>query len=252
MWTLRKILAGCLDPIVLIFVILLVAFILLLCHLHRTGLVLMAVGLLGLLVLSLPFVPNHLLSALERRYSPVATPKPDVRWVLVLGAGMVYDKRLPADMQLNAASTLRLVDGVRLYKQLPHAKLVLSGGKTIDEKLETTFRRDVARMLSVPDSALVTMPSALNTQQEARFAKKIIGDAPFYLVTSATHMARSMALFKAQGMQPIAAPANFIVRQGRRPLFRQIVPSSSNFVKMTIYFYEKVGVFWAWLRGYLY
>ena len=40
-------------------------------------------------------------------------------------------------------------------------------------------------------------------------AKKI-GQTPFILVTSAGHMPRSMAVFEAQGMQPIPAPTEFI------------------------------------------
>ncbi|MDF1759332.1 MAG: ElyC/SanA/YdcF family protein [Coxiellaceae bacterium] len=245
MWTLRKVLTSLfLDPLNVAFLVLLVAFVLLVMHWHRSGLTLMAIGLFGLLLLSLPEIPNRLLSQLERHYAAVMEPDPKIQQVLVLGAGMIYDKRLPGDMQLSAASILRLVEAIRLYKKLPEAKLILSGGKTIDEHQEAKVREKLAELLAVPEADIVLLPPAKNTDQEARFASKIVKDQPFYLVTSAAHMRRSVALFKKQGLQPVAAPSNFIVRLGKKNPYRYYIPNTGNLVKTYIYLYETIGFYW--------
>ncbi|MDF1796937.1 MAG: ElyC/SanA/YdcF family protein [Coxiellaceae bacterium] len=250
MWTLRKVLTSLfLDPLNVAFLLLLVAFVLLVMHWHRTGLALMAIGLFGLLLLSLPEIPNRLLSQLERHYAAVLEPDPKVQQVLVLGAGMIFDKRLPGDMQLSAASIIRLIEAIRLYKKLPDAKLILSGGKTIDEHQEAKVREKLAELLAVPEKDIVLLPPAKNTDQEATFAEKVVKDQPFYLVTSAAHMRRSVALFKKHGLQPIAAPSNFIVRLGKRHPYRFYIPNTGNLVKTYIYLYETIGFYWYKLTG---
>ncbi len=250
MWTLRKVLTNIfLDPLNVTLIILCVAFVLLLLHCYRSGLTVMAVGLFGLLLLSMPQLPNYLLSHLERHYSAVLEPDANVHQVLVLGAGMIYDKRLPGDLQLSAASVIRLVEAIRLYKKLPQAKLILSGGKTIDEHQEAKVRERLAEMLAVPETDIELLPPARNTHQEARFAKKIVQDKPFYLVTSAAHMRRSVALFKKMGLQPLAAPSNYIVRLGKRRAYLSFIPNTGNLVKTYIFLYETVGYYWYKLTG---
>ncbi|MDF1655624.1 MAG: ElyC/SanA/YdcF family protein [Coxiellaceae bacterium] len=250
MWTLRKVLTSLfLDPLNVAMILLLIAFIFFVLHWHRTGLTLMAIGLFGLFLLSLPEIPNRLLSQLERHYAAVIEPDPTIHQVLVLGAGMIYDKRLPGDMQLSAASILRLVEAIRLYKKLPEAKLILSGGKTIDEHQEAKVREKLAELLAVPEKDIELLPPAKNTHQEARFASKVVQQQPFYLVTSAAHMRRSVALFKKQGLHPVAAPSNFIVRLGKKNPYRYYIPNTGNLVKTYIYLYETIGYCWYRLTG---
>ncbi len=236
---------------VIIFIMVLVSFIFLLCHWQRTGLTLLALSLLTIVLTGLPFLPNALLGDLEQQYSAVHKPDPKVHWIVVLGAGMVYSQRMPADMQLSTVSTLRLMEAVRLYKSLPDAKLILSGGKTVDQYWETQFRQRVANLVGVPDEDIMSLPAARNTHEEAEFTAKILSDQPFYLVTSASHMPRAMRLFKKQGLHPLAAPSNFIVRTGRRHWYHWCIPSASSWIKLSIVFYEKIGLAWATLRGYV-
>ena len=43
--------------------------------------------------------------------------------------------------------------------------------------------------------------------------KEIVGKDKFILVTSASHMLRAMALFRKQGMEPIPAPTDYMVKE---------------------------------------
>ena len=72
---------------------------------------------------------------------------------------------------------------------------------------------------------------------------------PFALVTSASHMSRSMALFRKQGLNPIAAPTEHIVKYHQRRDPRYYLPSSGSMVVINRAIHEYLGRAWAWLRG---
>ena len=79
--------------------------------------------------------------------------------------------------------------------------------------------------------------------------KKIVGDNKFILVTTASHMPRSMALFKKLGMQPIPAPTDHAMkrRQGIHP--GVFFPNSGKIRNAELVFHEYLGLAWAKLRG---
>ena len=52
-----------------------------------------------------------------------------------------------------------------------------------------------------------------DTKDHPKFIQKIVGNDRFVLVTSASHMPRSIALFKKHGMNPIPAPTDYLVKE---------------------------------------
>jgi len=71
----------------------------------------------------------------------------------------------------------------------------------------------------------------------------------FILVTTASHIPRSVALFKKLGMQPIPAPTDHSMkrRQGINP--GVFFPNSGKIGNAERVFYEYLGLAWAKLRG---
>lgn len=51
-----------------------------------------------------------------------------VKWIVVLGGGVVSDTRLLANNQSLCSSLARLVEGIRIHNNLKGSKLILSGG----------------------------------------------------------------------------------------------------------------------------
>ena len=98
----------------------------------RTGPVLVILGGLWLLTMSCPLTGFVLLHSLEVQAGPYADPKElqrhNVRYVVVLGGDLRPGKLTPAD-RVACSSLVRLMEGVRLWKELPESKLVLSGGR---------------------------------------------------------------------------------------------------------------------------
>ena len=130
----------------------------------------------------------------------------------MLGGGHVSDPRLPANSQISAAALGRVVEGVRLYKAIPGSKLLLSGGAVFDPVPEAEVMARIAVLLGVKPQDISLEPDSRDTADEAEIIAKMIGRERFILVTSASHMPRSMALFRKRGLQPIPAPTDFQVR----------------------------------------
>jgi len=194
---------------------------------------------------------NILLKSLEYKYPPVlnSTNIADVRWVVVLGGGHTSDSALPMTSQINEGTLVRLVEGIRLHKMFPGSKLILSGGAVFDPVPNAKVMADVASILGVEERDIVLESESKDTKDEARLIKEMVGDDKFVLVTSASHMPRSMELFEKQGMKPIPAPTDYMVkeRQGISPAM--FYPSATGIIKAERAFYEYLGFAWAKLRG---
>ena len=75
-----------------------------------------------------------------------------------------------------------------------------------------------------------------------------MGKDRFILVTSASHMRRSQALFRKLGMDPIAAPTDYeSTGQGLR--LSDFYPSVGELHKADLALHEYLGLAWAKLRG---
>ncbi|MCJ7818734.1 MAG: YdcF family protein, partial [Syntrophales bacterium] len=171
------------------------------------------------------------------------------KWIVVLGGGHVSDPSLPANSQISPAALGRVVEGVRLYKVIPGSKLLLSGGAVFDPVPEAAVMAQVAGLLGVKPEDIVLESDSRDTAEEAEIIAKLIGRKKFFLVTSAAHMPRSMALFRKRGLQPIPAPADF-----RAPNTQSFEPGSffpgvGSLGQTQTALHEYLGLAWAWLRG---
>ncbi len=209
----------------------------------RVGLLL---SLLSFIVLSTPWFPDRLLASIEHQYDVVREVNPAISWVVVLGGGHEDIKNAPANDELSSQSIARLVEGIRLYRQLSKAKLLLSGGSGYKGDIsEANYLGVLASWCAIPSDALVLESDSFNTADEALYIKQMVKTEPFYLVTSAVHMRRAMALFLRQGLHPIAAPTDFSSRHQETLRF----PNPHNLVHVNTVWHEKMGMIWAKLRG---
>jgi uncharacterized SAM-binding protein YcdF (DUF218 family) len=182
---------------------------------QKAGKIVATVGLGVLLLCSYDGLARLALLPLEGGYQPLyprarldgatVDKGPDGRaGIVVLGGGNHEDPRAPPTEQLGAAALARLAEGVRLYRELPGSKLVLSGGVGIRVK-HADLLGAAARTFGVPDDDIVLERSTWDTEQEAHNIAPRLGKDPFILVTSAFHMPRALALYRRQGLDPIPA-----------------------------------------------
>ena len=212
-------------------------------RLVRGGLLL---SLLSFILFSTRWFPDTLTTVFEHQYAVVNQANPAISWIVVLGGGHEDRINLPANDELFAASITRLVEGVRLYRQMPKAKLVLSGGSGyVGNTSEAAYLAILASWFAIPSSDLVLELDSVNTADEAVFIKKIVHEESFYLVTSAYHMRRAMALCLKQGLHPVAAPTDFSVNHSAIAY----IPDPRNLVHTNTVWHEMLGLIWAKVRG---
>jgi uncharacterized SAM-binding protein YcdF (DUF218 family) len=96
--------------------------------------------------------------------------------------------------------------------------------------------RDLAFDLGVQREDMLLETESMSTQDEAELLRPILGKEKFLLVTSASHMPRSMDIFRKLGMNPVAASTGHLVkRYGDHISF---IPSVGNLKKSESAFYE--------------
>lgn len=211
----------------------------------RASFVLMLCGGLILLAASSPLLSGKLVRSLELKAGPYADPgelqKKGVKFIVVLGGDLRAGDLTPAD-RAACSSLVRCMEGVRLLKRLPSAKLVLSGGTLSSQKMSSAQGMAlVAQDLGVPREATILETESWDTADEAEFLKPVLGKNPFALVTSASHMWRSLIIFRRVGLYPIPAPADF--ESGTVGVeFDTLLPSPSSLVASQKAVHEYLGV----------
>jgi uncharacterized SAM-binding protein YcdF (DUF218 family) len=182
------------------------------------------------------------LQKLENIYPPIEIKsiRPNnIKWIVVLAGS-------PEE------TYVRLSEGIFIYRQLPGAKLIVSGGKVVEAALEPSSSKmaRIATGLGVNPQDIVQENISRDTKDEARIIKSMIHEKPFILVTSAYHMPRSMALFKAQDMHPIPAPTGYHILPEERYLRPNwFFPNAYNIMDAEIVLHEVLGIISAWAMG---
>lgn len=198
-----------------------------------------------LVVISTGWLPRYMSHKLEAQYPVVNQVDPAILWVVVLSGGQNQFDGMPANDLLSSASIKRLIEGVRLFRALPQTKLVLSGGSSGKEQPEALLLAQVTRWFSIPEQDVVLELKSINTADQARELVSIVHDQPFYLVTSAIHMPRSMFLCLQQGLHPVAAPTDFTFFWNTDSLEKMVIPNAYNLFYFSIAMHEIFGRIWA-------
>ncbi len=213
---------------------------------RRLGRILVTLGLLLVFVCSWTPVANRLLKPLEWSYPPVWDPRayPDVAAVAVLGGGWSSDLVAPASIRLSEASSLRLLEGLRLIEALPEARLLVSGASRDPTRLPVALGyAEAARALGVDAERILVLDTPVDTAQEAYAVRKVLGKGGrLFLVTSASHMRRAVRHFELAGLEPIPAPTGFNTGGVRRHTLSYWLPSAGSLRKTERAIYEYLGL----------
>jgi uncharacterized SAM-binding protein YcdF (DUF218 family) len=211
----------------------------------RVGFGLVTLGGVWLLIMSLPATGFFMLRSLEIHAGSYADPqvlaRKNTRFVVVLG-GDLRPGELTAPDRLACTSLTRVMEGIRLWRGIPGSKLILSGGRYSRDVMSSAEGMAIlARDLGVPAEAMVLESQSRDTREEARLLRPILGTQPFALVTSASHMMRSLMDFRKQGLEPIPAPADFEALQSNLG-FSTFVPNSHSLVRSQNAIHEYLGM----------
>ena len=138
------------------------------------------------------------------------------RVVVVLGAGNLTFRARGLSLSAIAwAANFRILEGARLYRLLDRPTIIVSGGVTSIEAgahSEAEAMRAAILQLGVPADQVVMESESKDTDGAASVIRRMLADRaadPIVLVTSPTHMYRSLAVFRAAGLNPIPSPAAY-------------------------------------------
>lgn len=210
------------------------------------------------------WTPAILTRSLEWRYFP-PTSFPSESTVVLLGGG-TESQQYPRQMaEVNGAGD-RVLYTAKLYQSGIAKQIILSGGNIEwSGSRTTTPAQDMAEilmMVGVPEDVLILQNQSQNTAEDAQYSAEILremGVEEIILVTSASHMMRSVALFEKEGLKVIPAPADYSITVENwqalwHPTFEDLlvglVPNASNLSDLNTSLKEYLGFVVYRLRGW--
>jgi len=194
---------------------------------RRRGELLVVIAAIGLLLLAVAPIGPAMMLVLEQRF-PRPTALPDrIDGILVLGGGVDPRISLAYGETVFNNSAARVLAGAVLARRHPEAKLALVGGEGGFFPIGFAEARTTQGFVldeGIPATQVIIEERSRSTHENAVFAKELIRPRPdqkWVLVTSAFHMPRAVAAFRAADWPVIPYPVDFKVdpRTGLRANF---------------------------------
>ncbi len=240
------------DPIFIIFILLLISFFIWLISVKKKSDTLLLFFAIVLLYGAGIFpVSNYLSYHLEKDYINGSSVKdkinPDVIVVLSGGANDInaLNNTFPGDQ-----TTVRLVHAVQMYKKYNAKYLVCSGtseGKISDAHLMA----QMAAELGVPKDKIRIETNSKNTYEHVLEFKKMFAgkDIKIGLVTSGYHMKRSEKQFRQYFSNVLPLPAGYLYASPSGTAAVRYMPQSRWFYNNTLVLREYVGQLWYGIKN---
>ena len=175
----------------------------------------------AILVLAILPLGDLLLRPLERAY-PVDPPLERVDGIVILGGATNQTASLFWKQPQISEAGDRMTAGVALARRFPAAKVIFTGGSGRIRDLgqaattEASVARQIFDSLGLDVDRVLYEDRSRNTADNARLSLPLAQPKPgetWLLVTSAYHMPRSMARFRAAGWPRLVAyPVDYIGR----------------------------------------
>jgi len=247
-----------LEPIGLVWLCLLILTIWLAFKRQRGPAILAGLGVLLMTLVGSTSFAGRLLGSLERPYAGVkidGLPKADA--IVMLGGGAAPSRFEAEGVHLTPAGD-RLVMARELFR-LGKAPVLLLGGNAnkLDGvvKFEGVIVRDLIATWGLPPEAIIPLGANEDTHDEALKVRALATEHGWHrvlLVTSANHMRRAVGVFRAQGIEVIPVPCNFLTTVATAPPPPGLsVPRYDGFVKVAIWLHEEIG-WWTYRhRGWI-
>lgn len=182
---------------------------------RRAGMVFTGAATLGFLAIAVLPVSYWLMRPLEARFPPQAELPAHVDGIIVLGGAVVPERMADWGQPSLNDSAERMTAMVELARRFPEARLVFTGGSgsvQTQELKEAPVARELWSRMGLDTDRIIFEDQSRNTWENALLTREIVKPAPdevWLLVTSASHMPRSMGVFRQAGWDPVPYPVAF-------------------------------------------
>jgi uncharacterized SAM-binding protein YcdF (DUF218 family) len=161
---------------------------------------------------------NALILPLEQRFPPWDDTRGPPDGIVILGGSISPGVSAARGTVALDEAAERLTVAAELARRYPHARVLFSGGSNaviFDEGTEATFAVRQLQDLGVAPERIIAEDRSRNTIENAVFSRLLADPKPgerWLLVTSAYHMPRSMAAFRAAGFPVEPYPVDWRTR----------------------------------------
>jgi uncharacterized SAM-binding protein YcdF (DUF218 family) len=181
--------------------------------------------------------------------------------ILVLGGGTRYKTPPRQTVEVSEAGD-RVLYAAYLFRNGLAPKVICTSGIAtggIGPHPASNSMSELLQSVGVPEAAIVKESASRNTHEHGSNLYPMLQDLGvkrIFLVTSALHMPRSMAVFKKScpGIEFIPAPTDYRIDDTALPFYRQLVnliPTPSAYVQFSETTHEYLGIAYYKLRGWL-
>ena len=219
---------------------------------------LIAIAIFGYLI-STPLIASSLLRGIGAGYQGLVkvSPSDEIDAVVILGGGGATYQVDGAQLDMLSASTsLRVLEGFRLYDAHAPDWIIVSGGTNDRAGVSTPESETMAVHLvelGIPSEQILIERLSANTREQALNIPPLLEKHEidqFILVTSPTHMRRADLSFQAEGMHALTSTAPSW-SETRPDLGWSPLPSAEALEVSRDVFRELVGLVYYALRGWI-
>ncbi|MBD3422604.1 MAG: hypothetical protein GF398_21015 [Chitinivibrionales bacterium] len=215
----------------------------------KTSIILIVASVCTLYISSLSLTEHALVRSLESNY-PQPISYPNATAIVLLG-GAGRPAIPPRKYHETSHSADRILHAARLFKHRYAPRIITTGGryhfiKAADVSEAQVNKSLLVELFGIDSSAVITENESLNTHDHPIKIADIINDLrlphEIILVTSATHMHRSVLCFEKFGFIVHPAPTDFHADERWNFTFMSFLPKSGSLNSVTRALHEYYGM----------
>jgi uncharacterized SAM-binding protein YcdF (DUF218 family) len=202
------------------------------------------VGIIVLILSSLPIISNKFIAYLEKDYQPIEIADVENVDAIVVLSGMIRVIGDEENLKYEFTDSVdRFFAGLDLFNNNKSPILILTRGKMPWSLgiAEGEYLKELAIKYGVSEENIILTDEVQNTEQEAKAIKEILTeDAKIILVTSAFHMPRAEKVFKAANINVIPFPVDFQSSKLKTTIM-DFIPSAVSLFDTSHFVREMIG-----------
>jgi len=223
----------------------------------RLAVAMLSTAIIILWIVSTPTFSAYFRAGLERTYLPLpVSESPTADAIVVLGgavSGPVYPR---IDVDLGDGAD-RVLHAARLYRAGKATFVIATGGNISwlgGPGPESPAIATLLQEWGVPEDAILLESDSVNTLENAINTKRILDEQDLdmvLLVTSALHMPRALATFRAAGVKAVPSPTDYEVVDRQQTTIMDFLPDAGALEGTTRAIKEYLGYVVYWMRGWI-
>lgn len=237
---------GFLDPVFIVFVLLLIAFFVCVAvSKKKTGALILLLSIILLYGVSIFPTANFLCYYLEKDYiNNLSILEQNTDVIVVLGGGS-KDINALKNTFLTEITAVRILHAIEVYNK-NGAKYFVCSGKGTGIISEAVVMARLAEKLGVPKEKIRIEDKSMNTWQNAAELSKMFANKNISvgIVTSAYHMKRTQREFKKYFNTALPLPAHYLYTSSAENVFVKYIPDTRSLYKASLALREIIDQLW--------